>query len=121
MATHKRERQGEDRIREKNALASRFPTDENGRILGRPKGTRNTATKQLKDMIFEALSRAGGVEYLTRQANDNPRAFLALLGKILPLKIAGPSGDGGFDLRVIVNGESFPTREEKVIEHHSEH
>lgn len=58
---------------------------------GRPKGTPNKATAQLKDMILTALSNAGGAEYLERRAND-PRtaaAFLSLVGKVLPMTIAG--------------------------------
>ena len=121
MGTHKRERQGDDRIRNNNPVVNNLPRDANGKPLGRPKGLRNKVTTQLKEMVLEALDNAGGVEYLTRQANDNPRAFLALLGKVLPLRITGPSGDGGFDLRVIVNGENVTTREEKVIEHQTEH
>lgn len=58
---------------------------------GRPKGMPNKATTQLKDMILTALGNAGGAEYLERRAND-PRtsaAFLALVGKVLPMTIAG--------------------------------
>lgn len=33
---------------------------------------------------LEALDRAGGVEYMTRLANDKPLAFLALLGRMVP-------------------------------------
>lgn len=35
-------------------------------------------------MILAALDDAGGVEYLKKQAETNPSAFLALVGKILP-------------------------------------
>lgn len=58
---------------------------------GRPKGTPNKATAQLKEMILTALSNAGGADYLEKRAND-PRtasAFLALIGKVLPMTIAG--------------------------------
>ena len=40
-------------------------------------------------MILTALSEAGGVKYLTEQALANRAAFLTLLGKVLPLTIAG--------------------------------
>jgi hypothetical protein len=62
---------------------------------GRPKGATNKVPAQLKDMILQALSDAGGVEYLERKAND-PRtaaAFLGLVGKVLPMQVTG--GDGG--------------------------
>jgi hypothetical protein len=51
---------------------------------GRQAGTPNRITKELKEMIIEALDRAGGVEYLTKQAKANPTAFLSLVGKLLP-------------------------------------
>lgn len=59
---------------------------------GRPKGTPNKATAALKDMILKALDEAGGVEYLTRQAEDNPTAFMTLIGKVLPMQVTGEGG-----------------------------
>lgn len=56
---------------------------------GRPKGVPNKITGTLKEMILGALDNAGGVEYLTRQADENPGAFMTLLGKVLPMTIAG--------------------------------
>lgn len=60
---------------------------------GRPKGTPNKITKQLKDMILGALDDAGGQEYLKRQAEENPGPFLALIGKVLPVTLAGDSNN----------------------------
>jgi hypothetical protein len=51
---------------------------------GRPKGSVNKATKALKEMILGALDRAGGEDYLLRQADENPTAFMTLIGKVLP-------------------------------------
>jgi hypothetical protein len=56
---------------------------------GRPKGSANKTTKALKDMILHALEDAGGQEYLTKQAGENPTAFMTLIGKVLPMQIAG--------------------------------
>ena len=56
---------------------------------GRVKGTPNKTTGQLKDMILGALDRAGGVTYLQRQADTSPAAFLTLVGKVLPMTLAG--------------------------------
>jgi len=67
--------------------------------LGRPKGAQNKITRELKTMILEALENKGGVEYLERQAEDNPTAFLTLIGKVLPLQVAG-----GMEHRVKVTG-----------------
>lgn len=56
---------------------------------GRPKGSVNKTTGQLKEMILNALGAAGGEEYLVRQAKENPTAFMTLVGKVLPLQVAG--------------------------------
>lgn len=56
---------------------------------GKPKGATNKMTRDLKEMILTALSDAGGVEYLARQAEEKPAAFLALVGKVLPLQVVG--------------------------------
>jgi hypothetical protein len=62
---------------------------------GSRKGVPNKATKELKDMILGALDAAGGVDYLTERAID-PRtasAFLTLVGKVLPLQVAGDANN----------------------------
>ena len=59
---------------------------------GRQKGSPNKLTKQLKDMILEALDESGGVEYLKQTAIDHPTAFLTLVGKVLPLQVTGEDG-----------------------------
>lgn len=51
---------------------------------GRPKGLPNKITTELKAMIRDALDGVGGQAYLERQAQDNPNAFLTLLGKTVP-------------------------------------
>ena len=59
---------------------------------GRPKGSRNRTTAILKDAILKAAENAGNgdmVAYLTKQAIDNPGPFMSLLGKVLPMQIAG--------------------------------
>lgn len=59
---------------------------------GRKKGTPNKTTKLLKEAILKAAENAGDgdmVEYLTQQARTNPGPFMALLGKVLPMQIAG--------------------------------
>ena len=59
---------------------------------GRKKGTPNKITALLRDAILQAATDAGNgdlVKYLQTQAEKNPTAFLALLGKVLPLQVAG--------------------------------
>lgn len=40
-------------------------------------------------MILAALDGAGGISYLVEQARETPAAFLGLVGKVLPMTIAG--------------------------------
>lgn len=61
---------------------------------GRPKGSKNKTTVELKTMILNALDSAGGERYLAERAAD-PRtasAFLTLVGKVLPLQLTGKDG-----------------------------
>ena len=51
---------------------------------GSRKGIPNKATANIKAMIEQALSDAGGAAYLLEQAHENPSAFMTLVGKILP-------------------------------------
>lgn len=56
---------------------------------GRKKGTPNKVTGDLKSMILGALDNKGGIKYLEKQAEQNPTAFLTLVGKVLPMTVAG--------------------------------
>jgi hypothetical protein len=56
---------------------------------GRPKGSPNRINKALKEMILGALDKAGGEAYLVQQAQTNPNAFMTLVGKVLPMTVAG--------------------------------
>lgn len=53
---------------------------------GRQKGTPNQLP-DLRAMTLRALIKAGGVDYLERQAHENPAPFLALLGRVMPREI----------------------------------
>lgn len=67
---------------------------------GRQKGTPNKINSDIKGMILGALSAKGGVKYLEQQADANPVAFMGLVGKVLPLTVAG---DPNAPLVAIVN------------------
>jgi len=68
---------------------------------GRPKGVPNKATASLKEAILLAAEDVGrdgkgtgGLRgYLCRLAMDDPKAFSALLGRVVPLQVVG-EGDG---------------------------
>lgn len=55
--------------------------------MGRKKGVPNKITRDVREMIHGALQAAGGQDYLTEQARENPAAFLALVGKTLPKEV----------------------------------
>lgn len=59
----------------------------------------NKFTMQLKEAILKAAENAGGedglVGYLQTQAKENPGPFMSLLGKVLPMQVAGPDDEEG--------------------------
>ena len=85
-----------ERTKEKRNTANRPPNAGKGR----PKGSPNKITRELKEMILGALDDAGGQQYLSRQAEENPNAFMQLVGKVLPMTVHGSGKDGA--LTVIV-------------------
>ena len=70
---------------------------------GRVAGVPNKLTRDVKEMILQALDGAGGAEYLRKQALDNPGAFMTLVGKVLPLQVTGADG-GPVQVNVIKYG-----------------
>lgn len=67
---------------------------------GRPKGAPNKLTMAVKDMVLAALDKAGGVNYLVQQAQENPTAFMTLVGKIIPTQVNGPGENGEHLIKV---------------------
>lgn len=55
--------------------------------LGRPKGTPNRITAIIKEALMESFDRVGRAEYLVRMAEEEPKAYLQLLAKVLPHEI----------------------------------
>jgi hypothetical protein len=72
---------------------------------GRPPGSLNKTTTQLKEAILGALEAAGGKEgsvgYLRRLAIENSSAFASLLGKVLPTTLAASESDGGLGVKMV--------------------
>ena len=54
---------------------------------GRPAGSPNKITGDMRAMILQAFEKAGGADWLARQADENPVAFMGLLGKLLPSQV----------------------------------
>jgi hypothetical protein len=76
---------------------------------GRAKGTPNKTTTLLKEAILKAAELAGEdgkgkgqtIGYLKKLAMEHPPAFAGLLGKVLPLQLAGSDEEGELtELRV---------------------
>lgn len=60
---------------------------------GRPKGSIDKGNALIREMIVQALDEAGGVQYLVETAKSHQAAFLALIGKVMPVQVEG-SEDG---------------------------
>lgn len=61
---------------------------------GRPKGATNKMTRTIKAAIEEAFKKVGGADYLARMADEQPAAFMTLLGKVLPTQLEHSNPDG---------------------------
>jgi Family of unknown function (DUF5681) len=89
-----------------------FKPGQSGNPLGKPRGTLNKTTTLLKDAILEAASLAGGsndreglINYLKQASVEAPGPFLSLLGKVLPLQVAGDSEDSQVVFNIIYEAE----------------
>lgn len=67
---------------------------------GSRKGIPNKLTGDVKAMILHALDKVGGPEYLVRQAEANPTAFMTLLGRVIPTQVTG-AGDGPLQVQIV--------------------
>ncbi len=77
----------------------------------RRKGGTNKITADVKQAIMEAFSILGGAEYLCAVAREDPKAFCALLGKVIPITVERDQ-DNAFMLRVAIDRPADETREQ---------
>lgn len=56
--------------------------------MPRKPGSQNKLTVDMKNMLNQAFIKAGGVRYLVRQAEREPKAFMGLLGRMIPNEVA---------------------------------
>ncbi len=54
---------------------------------GRKAGTPNKLNATVKQAIEAAFDKVGGADYLARMAEDQPAAFMTLLGKVIPTQV----------------------------------
>ena len=59
---------------------------------GRPKGSPNKITADIKAAILAAFEELGGAKYLQTVAMTKPEVFCGLLGKVLPTQVTGEDG-----------------------------
>lgn len=90
---------------------------------GRAKGTLNKQNADIKEMVVQALSEAGGVKYLVQCAHKQPVAFLGLVGRVLPLQIQGKGENGSIPIsfewapaHAQLEGSITPQIEAKITE-----
>jgi len=77
---------------------------------GRPKGAVNKVTKTIREAIEASFIQVGGADYLVKMAEEQPVAYMTLLGKIIPQQTELTGKDGGAIAihevrRVIVDGK----------------
>jgi hypothetical protein len=103
-----------------NSVAIRetqFKPGQSGNPAGRPKGIPNKTTTALKQMILNALDKAGGEDYLARLAIENSSAFSSLIGKVLPATLTTDPDSGDHKIvfeRVIVHADGHREIEGKT-------
>lgn len=56
-------------------------------MAGRPKGSTNHQAMAIKEMLRAALDKVGGLDYFVKQAQENPTAFMTLIGKTIPADV----------------------------------
>ena len=81
--------------------------DENGRFVPGVSGNRNRGpsklTREVREMLLQALEEEGGVGYLRWAARNQPAAFLSLLGRLLPAEVkASLDHRGGEPMKITV-------------------
>ena len=97
---------------------------------GRRAGSPNKINADIKGMIVQALSlcegaadasgnvQRGGVPYLLKQSEANPVAFLGLVGRVLPLVLAGDPNAPLFVVTAPAQVQSFEAwQKQQQIEH----
>ena len=55
--------------------------------MGRPVGVPNKTTRALKQALEESFEQLGGVEWLVELGKTEPKAYAALLAKLLPAQV----------------------------------
>jgi hypothetical protein len=76
-----------DGVKRKRGRPKGYPKS-GGRAPGQP----TKSTYDIREMVCKALNMVGGEKYFARQAEKNPAAFMALVGKVMPLQVQASGG-----------------------------
>lgn len=71
---------------------------------GSRKGIPNKVTRTVKEAVEHAFQQVGGADYLAGLAITEPRAFVALVSKLIPNNI---SVDGGLKIEHLFTAEQL--------------
>lgn len=70
---------------------------------GRPKGALDKGNALIRDMICDAVTEVGGVQYFAGLALSHPAAFASLVGKVMPVQIEGTGKDGAISHSLVIS------------------
>jgi len=62
---------------------------------GRPKGAVNKLTKTIREAVEISFDKIGGADWLAKMADEQPVAYMTLLGKVLPQQVEHTGANGG--------------------------
>ena len=78
----------------------RFVKGKSGNPAGKRPGTLNRTTTALKEAVLEAFEKGGGVKWLRKLMDEDPRTFVSLLARILPAEMKHDLQDAGLVVSV---------------------
>lgn len=72
----------------------KFVKGQSGNAAGKPKGTPNKLSRDMREITWRVFEKLGGEKHLLAFAKDNPEAFhRCYLSKLLPVQITGGDGE----------------------------
>lgn len=83
---------------DENGIDTRFKP---GGRTGRPRGSKNKVTQDLRLAVQQAFQNVGGIAYLERLAVREPKVFAQLVGKCIPKEVH-TTLDQRIDLAVLI-------------------
>jgi len=74
---------------------------------GRPKGSKNKVTQCMRELMRESLDEVGGKAWLRNLAETQPKAYAALVAKIIPTEVK-TTVEGDLSLNVVTGIGNAP-------------